>query len=99
MPSGETDELSEIQIDARVVQRLLAKKRAEKDVVWVVCLDQKLVQIDDALGSARDARNGLSEADEHGDLSLAEHQKTILGVLRQRADRLREEGMRCDNLR
>lgn len=77
------------------VRRQLAEARAQRDVVKTLCLDDKLNQIDVALRSARERREALEFAASRNDTDLANHEFTILSVLRQRTDQLSAEANQC----
>jgi len=77
------------------VRRQLAEARAQRDVVKTLCLDDKLNQIDVALRSARERRDSLEFAAKQNDADLANHEFTILSVLRQRGDQLSAEANQC----
>lgn len=77
------------------VAKQLAKARQERDVVKTLCLNDKLNQLDVAMRSATERRGALELAAKRGDADLANHEFTILGVLRQRADQLLAEANQC----
>lgn len=78
-----------------VVQRLLETARSQRDVVKTLCLSDKLTQIDVAIRSARERKQGLDAAAARSDADLATHEFTILSVLRQRTDQLSSEANQC----
>ncbi len=77
------------------VAKQLAKARQERDVVKTLCLNDKLNQLDVAMRSATERRQALDLAAKRGDADLANHEFTILGVLRSRADQLMVEANQC----
>jgi hypothetical protein len=77
------------------VRRQLETSRAQRDVVKVLCLNDKLNQLDVAVRSARERRQALEAAAQRNDADLANHEFTILTVLRQRADQLTAEANQC----
>lgn len=77
------------------VRRLLEQARATRDVVKTLCLNDKLNQIDVAARSARDRRTSLEQAVQRTDADLANHEFTILTVLRQRVEQLSAEANQC----
>ena len=77
------------------VRHLLEQSRAARDVVKTLCLNDKLNQIDVATRSARDRRTSLDQASQRGDNDLANHEFTILTVLRQRVEQLSAEANQC----
>jgi hypothetical protein len=78
-----------------VVQRQLETARSQRDVVKTLCLSDKLNQIDVAIRSARERKQGLDAAASRNDADLATHEFTILSVLRQRTDQLTAEANQC----
>jgi hypothetical protein len=77
------------------VRRQLETARAQRDVVKTLCLNDKLNQLDVAVRSARERREALQAAVHRADAELANHEFTILSVLRQRADQLTAEAQQC----
>ena len=79
----------------RAVRKQLETARAQRDVVKALCLDDKLSQIDVAGRSAKDRKSSLSAAVQRNDGELANHEYTILTVLRQRTEQLTAEANQC----
>lgn len=77
------------------VRRQLETARTQRDVVKVLCLNDKLNQIDVAIRSAKERKAALESAAARNDLDLANHEFTILTVLRQRSDQLTAEANQC----
>ena len=77
------------------VRRQLETARAQRDVVKTLCLNDKLNQLDVAIRSARERRDALAAAAQRSDADLANHEFTILSVLRQRSDQLTAEANQC----
>jgi hypothetical protein len=77
------------------VRRQLETARAQRDVVKTLCLNDKLNQLDVAIRSARERRDALDAAAKRSDADLANHEFTILTVLRQRSDQLTAEANQC----
>jgi hypothetical protein len=77
------------------VRRQLETARTQRDVVKVLCLNDKLNQIDVAIRSAKDRKAALDAAASRNDADLANHEFTILSVLRQRTDQLTAEANQC----
>ena len=77
------------------VRRQLETARSQRDVVKTLCLNDKLTQIDVAIRSARERRQGLELAVNRHDVDLSTHEFTILAVLRQRTDQLTTEANQC----
>ena len=80
---------------ASVVRKMLEEARKQRDVVKTLCLNDKLSQIDVATRSARDRRDQLQAAVNRNDAELANHQFTILTVLRQRVEQVVAEANQC----
>jgi hypothetical protein len=77
------------------VRRMLEQARSQRDVVKTLCLNDKLNQIDVAIRSAQDRRGALEQASLRKDSDLANHEFTILTVLRQRVEQLHAEANQC----
>lgn len=77
------------------VRHMLEEARKQRDVVKTLCLNDKLSQIDVAIRSARDRRQQLQAAVNRNDVELANHEFTILTVLRQRVEQLVAEANQC----
>jgi hypothetical protein len=80
---------------AGVVRKMLEEARKARDVVKTLCLNDKLSQIDVAVRSARDRRDQLQAAVARNDAELANHQFTIMTVLRQRVEQVVAEANQC----
>jgi len=80
---------------AGVVRKMLEEARKQRDVVKTLCLNDKLSQIDVATRSGRDRREQLQAAVNRNDAELANHQFTILTVLRQRVEQVVAEANQC----
>jgi hypothetical protein len=87
--------LARMSVTATNVRHLLEQARASRDVVKTLCLNDKLNQVDVAARSARDRRTSLEQAAQRNDLDLANHEFTILTVLRQRVEQLSAEANQC----
>ncbi len=98
-PQQELDEadkqVTRMEQAATTVRHQLADARAARDVVKTLCLNDKLNQIDVATRSAKDRRSSLQLAVKRNDTELADHEFTILTVLRQRAEQLTAEANQC----
>jgi hypothetical protein len=77
------------------VRRQLSKAREDKDVVKVLCLNDKLTQIDVAVRSAQDRLSSLRAAVTRSDADRSKHEFTILQVLRDRVRTLVTEANQC----
>jgi hypothetical protein len=80
---------------ATTVRRQLDTARQARDVVKSLCLSDKLSQIDVAMRSARDRQTALQAAAQRGDAELANHEFTMMTVLRQRGEQLTAEANQC----
>jgi hypothetical protein len=87
--------LARMGVTGTNVRHLLEQARATRDVVKTLCLNDKLNQIDVATRSARDRRTSLDQAVQRTDADLANHEFTILTVLRQRVEQLSAEANQC----
>ncbi len=87
--------LPEMDQGAGNVRRQLQQARTARDVVKVLCLNDKLNQIDVAIRTARDRASSLKGAVEHSDADRARHEFTILQVLRDRVRTLVAEANQC----
>lgn len=87
--------MSRMNVTATNVRHLLEQARATRDVVKTLCLNDKLNQVDVANRSARDRRQSLDQAVQRSDADLANHEFTILTVLRQRVEQLSAEANQC----
>jgi hypothetical protein len=77
------------------IRRQLDAARQGRDVVRSLCLSDKLSQVDVAARSARDRQSALQAAVQRNDTELANHEFTILTVLRQRSEQLVAEASQC----
>lgn len=87
--------LGRMETARTTIRRMLETARAQRDVVKTLCLNDKLNQMDVALRSARERRQALELAVSRNDADLANHEFTILNVLRQRTDQLTAEANLC----
>src|SRR5580700_4355747 len=77
------------------VRRQLERAKTARDVVKSLCLNDKLSQIDVAGRTAKDRQSALQAAVQRNDIELANHEFTIMTVLRQRAEQLVAEANQC----
>lgn len=77
------------------VRHQLDAARQGRDVVRSLCLSDKLSQVDVSVRSARDRQVALQAAAQRNDTELANHEFTILTVLRERAEQLSAEANQC----
>jgi hypothetical protein len=100
-PQEEDDQgeavLTRMDQSSQVVRRELEQAREARDVVKTLCLNDKLSQIDVAIRSGRDREAGLhaSATRNPPDVEFANHEFTILTVLKQRSDQLVAEANQC----
>ena len=80
---------------ANTVRKQLAEARQSRDVVKVLCLNDKLNQIDTAIRSARDRMPNLKTAAEKNDQDQARHEFTTIEVLKDRVQNLVAEANQC----
>lgn len=77
------------------ISRQLQAARKDRDVVRVLCLSDKLNQVDVALSSAQDRLNSLRGAAERADVDRTRHEYTVLEVLNDRVRVLINESNQC----
>ncbi len=87
--------LGRMEQAAAGVRKMLEEARKQRDVVKTLCLNDKLSQVDVAIRSGRDRRTQLTAAVARKDAELANHEFTILTVLRQRSEQLVAEANQC----
>lgn len=87
--------IAKMERTARGVRRQLSEARQERDVVKVLCLNDKLNQIDVALSSASDRQKALQSMVTNNNADRAKHEFTIIAVLGERADALQAEANQC----
>jgi hypothetical protein len=84
-----------IERAAQSIQRQLQEARKDRDVVRVLCLNDKLNQVDVALRSAQDRLDSLKAAADRNDKDRAKHEYTVLEVLSDRVRVLVNESNQC----
>jgi len=100
-PQEEADQadaiLARMDQSSQVVRRQLEQAREARDVVKTLCLNDKLSQIDVAIRSGRDRQADLRAAVTRNppDAEFANHEFTVLTVLKQRSDQLVAEANQC----
>jgi hypothetical protein len=77
------------------ISRQLQAARKDRDVVRVLCLNDKLNQVDVALGSAQDRLGSLRTAVSRSDADRSHHEYTVLEVLNDRVRVLVSESNQC----
>jgi hypothetical protein len=88
-------EIAKMDRTARSVRRQLSEARQERDVVKVLCLNDKLNQIDVALSSASDRQKALQSMVTNDNVDRAKHEFTIIVVLAERVQALQAEANQC----
>jgi hypothetical protein len=87
--------IAKMDQSSATIRRQLDAARQGRDVVRSLCLSDKLSQVDVAARSARDRQTALQAAVQRNDTELANHEFTILTVLRQRSEQLGAEANQC----
>jgi hypothetical protein len=87
--------IARIDLGGRNVRKQLETARSARDVVKTLCLSDRLTQLDVTLRSARERKGALDAAVQRSDKDLAGHEFTIIGVYRQRSERLVGEANQC----
>lgn len=87
--------IPEMDRGASVVRRQLADARDRRDVVRVLCLNDKLNQIDLATRTATDRMDALNAAAGQNDTDKSKHEFTVVQVLRDRVKSLVSEANQC----
>jgi hypothetical protein len=84
-----------IERSAQSIQRQLQTARKDRDVVRVLCLNDKLNQVDVAQRSAQDRMAALDAAAQREDMDRSRHEYTVLEVLADRVRVLVGESNQC----
>lgn len=87
--------LPTMEQSAQTIRRQLEQARESRDVVKVLCLNDKLNQVDVALRSTKDRMLSLSAAAERNDAERSLHEFTVVQVLRDRVRALSQEASQC----
>jgi len=87
--------LPQMDQSAQTVRRQLEQAREARDVVKVLCLNDKLNQIDVAIRAARDRVPVLTVALDQNDTDNSRHEFAVLQVLRDRVRTLVQESNQC----
>lgn len=87
--------LDRMEAAADNIGRQLRQAREEKDVVRILCLDDKLNQMNVAARSAADRVTSIEAAVTSGNAERAQHDDAVLGALSERADELVTEANQC----
>lgn len=98
-PQEQLDEgkkhISRMEQSAGSIRNMLSQARKDHDVVKTLCLNDKLSQADVAVRSGRERSSQLQAAVARNDAELANHEFTILTVLRQRSEQIATEANQC----
>jgi hypothetical protein len=84
-----------IGASAQSLLRQLQTARKDRDVVRVLCLNDKLNQVDVASRSAEDRLSALEAAAARADADRARHEYTVIQVLEERVRVLVNESTQC----
>jgi hypothetical protein len=87
--------LPTMEQSAQTIRRQLEQARESRDVVKVLCLNDKLNQVDVALRSTKDRLQSLSGAVDQNDVERSRHEFTVVQVLRDRVRALSQEASQC----
>lgn len=87
--------LPTMEQSAQTIRRQLEQARESRDVVKVLCLNDKLNQVDVALRSTKDRIQSLSGAAERNEAERSRHEFTVIQVLRDRVQALSQEASQC----
>jgi hypothetical protein len=87
--------LPQMEQSAQTVRRQLSQSRESRDVVKVLCLNDKLNQIDVATRAAKDRMPVLMAALDRGNNEDARHEYAVLQILRDRVRALMQEANQC----
>jgi hypothetical protein len=93
---AETDSvLTHMESGRLMIRRMLQAARSRRDHVKTACLNDKLNQMDVALRSTRERRQTLEVAATRKDVDAANHEFSIVNVLRQRTSQLTADANLC----
>ena len=95
MRSQSLNFLPQMDQSAQTVRRQLEQSRESRDVVKVLCLNDKLNQIDVEIRAARDRMPTLTAALDKSDAENSRHEFAVLQVLRDRVRTLVQESNQC----
>jgi hypothetical protein len=84
-----------VSTSSQTVANRLQQARQQKDVVKMLCLNDKLSQIDVAARTVAERKSQLTAAVGRNDAELSNHEYTILTVIKQRVDQLMTEANQC----
>jgi hypothetical protein len=95
MRSEARHHLSAMEMSAQAIRRQLETARGSRDVVKVLCLNDKLTQVDVAARSTADRVQLLTRAVEQNDVAQAKYEFAIIQVLHDRSQALSQEAGQC----
>jgi hypothetical protein len=95
MEASLNEYLPRMEQSATTVRRQLEQARAARDVVKVLCLNDKLNQIDVAIRSASDRAATLRLALSQNDVDRSRHEFQVVAVLHDRVQDLAAEANQC----
>ena len=78
--------------NARVMLELARKDR---DVIKILCLNEKLSELDAAVRTGKERRAVLQGAVDRQDATLASHEFTVMSIVKQRSDQASAEASQC----
>lgn len=87
--------MATVDSTAAVISRMLRDARNDKDVVKVLCLDDKLNQIDSAKRSVAERVNAMEAAIASGSTTTLEFDAAVVGAMEERANALSAEAQQC----
>ena len=87
--------INQMEVERKEVEKTLSKAREERDVVKVLCLEDKLAQMESAQSAAGERWATLTEAVGANDIEYAVHAYTILVILKDWVSQLAEEAKQC----
>jgi hypothetical protein len=91
---AEATEVSVVRIENAqgVLEKQVANAKLQRDAIKVLCLQDKANQLESLVRMARDRRKAAEASDYP---SVAEHDRSVIAVLRQRGDQLLAEANQC----
>ena len=93
---GRAEEQLRAMADGKTrVATLLSRAHEEGDVIKVLCLDDKLNQVDTAISTARVRQSALKHAVELQEVQRVKHESAILKVLDERVSAIVAESDQC----
>jgi hypothetical protein len=95
MRSEAAQYLPAMEQSGQTIRRQLDQAREARDVVKVLCLNDKLNQVDVAVRSTRDRVTALGTSVDRSDMDRARHEFTVIQVLRDRVRALSQEASQC----